>query len=125
GRMLLHSIVWPSGAELAEKNLSIEHEHVLFGKFIRKEIFPGGELCRADEIVHHSTVAGFRVTRIQSLREHYVRTLRIWAGHLEQRKEEALAIAGQTVYDRYMKYMTGCANYFEWGYLDVQQFTLE
>ena len=125
GRMMLHSIVWASDWELKEKNLPIEHEHVLFGKFIRKEIFPGGELCRAEEIVDQSTAAGFQVTKIQSLRTSYVKTLRIWANSLEQRKEEALKIAGQTVYDRYMKYMLGCANYFDWGYLDVKQFTLE
>lgn len=125
GRMLLHSIVWASEWELAERKLPIEHEHVLFGKFIRKEIFPGGELCRAEEIVDHSTAAGFQVTQIQSLREHYTRTLTIWADNLRARKDEALALAGQTVYDRYMKYMLGCANYFAWGYLDVKQFTLQ
>lgn len=125
GRMLLHTIVWPSPEELDERKLPIEHEHVLFGKFIRKEIFPGGELCRATEVVQHSQKAGFQVTRVQSLREHYTRTLRVWAERLEENKEDAVAIAGQTVYDRYMKYMTGCARYFESGYLDVQQFTLD
>lgn len=125
GRMLLHSIVWSSDAELAERNLPIEHEHVLFGKFIRKEIFPGGELCRADEIVQHSTSAGFRVTQIQSLREHYVKTLTIWAANLERQKPQAIALMDETVYERYMKYMLGCAKYFDLGYLDVKQFTLE
>ena len=125
GRMLLHSIVWSNDAELAERNLPIEHEHVLFGKFIRKEIFPGGELCRGEEIVQHATAAGFRVTRIQSLRPHYARTLTLWADTLQERKAEAVALAGETVYERYMKYMRGCAKYFALGYLDVRQFTLE
>lgn len=125
GRMLLHTIVWPAPEELAERNLPIEHEHVLFGKFIRQEIFPGGELCRAKEIVDHSERAGFQITRIQSLREHYTKTLTIWAERLKSQKEAAIEIAGEVVYERYMKYMTGCARYFATGYIDVQQFTLE
>ena len=125
GRMLLHTIVWPSPDELEERNLPVEHEHVLFGKFIRKEIFPGGELCRAEEIIDHSQRVGFQVTRIQSLREHYTKTLTLWADRLEARRKEALEISGEIVYERYMKYMRGCARYFASGYLDVKQFTLD
>jgi cyclopropane-fatty-acyl-phospholipid synthase len=29
------------------------------------------------------------------------------------------------MYDRYMKYLTGCAKLFREGYTDVAQFTLE
>jgi cyclopropane-fatty-acyl-phospholipid synthase len=29
------------------------------------------------------------------------------------------------VYERYMKYLIGCANAFRIGYIDVNQFTLE
>jgi cyclopropane-fatty-acyl-phospholipid synthase len=29
------------------------------------------------------------------------------------------------VYERYMKYVTGCAKMFRIGYVDVNQFTLE
>lgn len=125
GRMLLHTIVWPSMAELAEKDLPVEHEHVLFAKFIRKEIFPGGELCNPEEIARHAELAGFKVTRIQSLRLHYARTLKIWADELESKKQQAIEIADEVVFDRYMKYMRGCSKYFGSGHLDVKQFTLE
>ena len=30
----------------------------------------------------------------------------------------------QEVYDNYMKYLTGCAGYFQSGHLDLIQFTL-
>ncbi len=124
GRMLLHSIVWPSVAELAQKNLPVEHEHILFAKFIRKEIFPGGELCNPEEVVSEAQSAGFEVTRIQSLREHYAKTLAIWAGALEAKRDEAVAMTSEAVYERYMKYMLGCSKYFGSGHLDVKQFTL-
>ncbi|WP_261901199.1 class I SAM-dependent methyltransferase, partial [Mycobacterium marinum] len=51
--------------------------------------------------------------------------LNIWAANLEAKKEEAIAIQSQKVYDRYMKYLTGCAKLFRQGYTDIDQFTLE
>lgn len=69
--------------------------------------------------------AGFEVTRVQSLQLHYARTLDLWAEALESRRDEAIAIQSEEVYDRYMKYLTGCAKMFRIGYIDVDQFTLE
>ena len=40
-------------------------------------------------------------------------------------KDEAIKTASGEVYERYMKYLTGCANSFRTGYIDVNQFTLE
>ena len=40
-------------------------------------------------------------------------------------KDEAIAIQSEQVYERYMKYLTGCAKLFRQGYTDVNQFTLE
>jgi len=61
---------------------------------------------------------------VQSLQHHYARTLDIWATALRANKDEAVAIQSQEVYDRYMIYLTGCAQLFRDGYTDVQQFTL-
>ncbi|WP_193694715.1 class I SAM-dependent methyltransferase, partial [Mycobacterium tuberculosis] len=36
----------------------------------------------------------------------------------------AIAIQSEEVYERYMKYLTGCAKLFRVGYIDVNQFTL-
>ncbi len=63
--------------------------------------------------------------RRQSLQPHYARTLDIWAANLEANKDEAIAIQSEEVYERYMKYLTGCADGFRVGYIDVNQFTLE
>ena len=67
----------------------------------------------------------FRLTREQRLREHYAKTLDIWADALQKRKDDAIAIQSEEVYDRYMKYLTGCADLFRNGQIDVVQFTLE
>ncbi|GAB4963870.1 hypothetical protein MAHJHV54_47890 [Mycobacterium avium subsp. hominissuis] len=62
--------------------------------------------------------------RVQALRPHYARTLDTWAAALRARRDEAIAIQSEEVYDRYMKYLTGCADLFREGYTDVAQFTL-
>jgi cyclopropane-fatty-acyl-phospholipid synthase len=89
------------------------------------EIFPGGWLPTIPSVEEHATAAGFKVTRVQSLQLHYARTLDIWAANLEANREKAIAIRSQEVYDRYMKYLTGCAKLFRKGYTDIAQFSLD
>ncbi len=48
----------------------------------------------------------------------------VWAEGLAANKDEAIAIQSEEVYERYMKYLTGCANLFRKGYTDLNQFTL-
>jgi cyclopropane-fatty-acyl-phospholipid synthase len=125
GTMLLHTIVQTSKRELEERNLPITMRHLRFFKFIMDEIFPGGRLASVAMIEEHATKAGFTVSRIQRLQLHYARTLDRWAAALEGHKDEAIAIQSEEVYDRYMKYLTGCAELFRDGYTNVCQFTLE
>ena len=125
GVMMLHTIVKPSDEEFAEQRAEADHDELLkFIKFIMDEIFPGGDLPKPPEVEEHAVKAGFEVKRAQPLRLHYARTLDIWAEALEARKDEAIAIQSEEVYDRYMKYLTGCADLFREGYTDVCQFTL-
>ena len=95
-----------------------------FSKFITEEIFPGGDLPKPTILEEHASKAGFELKLAQRLRPHYARTLEIWAEALEARKDEAIALQSQEVYDRYMNYLTGCAELFRKGYTDICQFTL-
>jgi cyclopropane-fatty-acyl-phospholipid synthase len=124
GVMMLHTIIKPSDEEFAERGLPITMTKLRFMKFIMDEIFPGGDLPQAKGVVEHAERAGFAVKLVQPLRLHYARTLDTWAGALEARRDEAIAIQSEEVYDRYMKYLTGCADLFREGYTDVAQFTL-
>ncbi|BBX64321.1 cyclopropane-fatty-acyl-phospholipid synthase [Mycobacterium saskatchewanense] len=124
GTMLLHSIIKPSDEEFAARGLPITMTKIRFMKFIMDEIFPGGDLPAAKVVEEHAQRAGFAVKLVQPLRLHYARTLDTWAAALESRRDEAIAIQSQEVYDRYMKYLTGCADLFREGYTDVAQFTL-
>ncbi len=75
-------------------------------------------------VEEHATAAGTR-SPVQSLQPHYAKTLDIWAANLEANRDEAIAIQSQEVYDRCMKYLTGCADLFRNRQVDVDQFTLE
>jgi cyclopropane-fatty-acyl-phospholipid synthase len=103
----------------------LTHEVVHFTQCILAEIFPGGWLPTVPVVEEHSAAAGFTMKRVQSLQPHYARTLDMWAAALEANKDQAVAIQSEKVYDRYMKYLTGCAELFRQGYTDVDQFTLE
>jgi cyclopropane-fatty-acyl-phospholipid synthase len=64
------------------------------------------------------------VERIQALQPHYARTLDHWVEALQARHDEAVQIASEEVYQRYIKYLTGSAAHFRSGHIDVMQFTL-
>ncbi|BBZ37481.1 cyclopropane mycolic acid synthase family methyltransferase [Mycobacterium conspicuum] len=125
GVMLLHTITALTGPQMIERGMPLTFEMARFIKFILTEIFPGGRLPPIEKVEEHSSKAGFRLTRRQSLQPHYARTLDLWAEALEAHRDEAIAIQSEEVYQRYMKYLTGCAKSFRTGYIDVNQFTLE
>jgi cyclopropane-fatty-acyl-phospholipid synthase len=124
GTMMLHTIVVPSEEEFAERGIKRTISMARFAKFIMDEIFPGGRLPSVALVEEHATKQGFEVARVQPLQLHYAKTLDIWAEALQARKDEAIAIQSEEVYERYMKYLTGCANLFREGSCDVVQFTL-
>ena len=123
--MLLHTITALTGPQIVERGMPLTFEMARFAKFIVTEIFPGGRLPSIEKVEEHSSKAGFRLTRRQSLQPHYAKTLDLWAEALEAHKDEAIEVHSEEVYERYMKYLTGCANSFRTGYIDVNQFTLE
>jgi cyclopropane-fatty-acyl-phospholipid synthase len=125
GVMLLHSIVAFNPAEAKELGIPVTFELARFVKFVMTEIFPGGRLPSTPMVEARATEGGFKVTRVQHLQPHYARTLDIWAAALEARKDEAITIQSEEVYERYMKYLTGCAKLFRNKQTDVCQFTLE
>ena len=124
GRMMLHTIVQPEINELRQRGIVVDHEAVMFGKFICKNIFPGGQLCSPQVIMRHATNAGFTLAHSESLRLHYARTLDMWADNLRAHREQAITITNKDTYEMYMHYLTGCAHYFRTGHNDVMQFTL-
>jgi cyclopropane-fatty-acyl-phospholipid synthase len=124
GVMLLHTITMLTPQQMLERGLPMTEELSSFTEFIGTEIFPGGQLPPIEMVEFHASKAGFNLARRQSLRLHYARTLDLWAAALQEHQSEAVRIQSEEVYERYMKYLTGCAQAFRDGYIDVNQFTL-
>ena len=125
GVLLLHTITGLTKQQMIDKGLPLTLRVVRFFHFMRTVIFPGGAPPTVEMVEQHSGKAGFTLTRNQSLQPHYARTLDLWAEALEAHKVQAIAVQSEDVYDRYMHYLTGCANLFREAYIDVNQFTLE
>ncbi|MEZ0050779.1 cyclopropane-fatty-acyl-phospholipid synthase [Mycobacterium sp. MAA66] len=126
GRMLLHTITTISGSDDAQsRGIPLTMDLAKFVLFIMKEIFPGGQLPSAWMPRAYAAEAGFKVTRVDEIGPHYVRTLQDWAAALQARKQEAIAAQSPEVYDRYDKYLNGCVKLFDEGYTSVHQYTLQ
>jgi cyclopropane-fatty-acyl-phospholipid synthase len=48
----------------------------------------------------------------------------MWATNLAGARDEAIATTSNEVYERYMRYLTGCADFFRRGISELGQFTL-
>ena len=124
GRMLLHTIIGHTLPDLRRMGIPVTRENALFHIFIKRQIFPGGQLPQPALVTRLAGQAGFGTERIQALQSHYAQTLDLWAQALEERREEATALTSAEIYERYMHYLTGCATHFRSGHIDVMQFTL-
>lgn len=111
GRLLNHAISRPAGVPAALPRRS----------FVGRYVFPDGELAEVGSVVSAAQAAGFEVRDVESLREHYGRTLRTWVANLEAGFEEACRRAGETRARIWRLYMAGAALAFEAGRLSVHQ----
>ncbi|BBZ45865.1 methoxy mycolic acid synthase MmaA3 [Mycobacterium parmense] len=125
GVMLLHSITGLHSSQVIERGMPLTMEWARFIKFLVTDIFPGGRLPTIETVEEHARKAGFEVTGVQSLQSDFAQTLDLWSEALRARRDEALEMQSEATYDRYMRYLTGCAKAFRTGYVDCNQFTLQ
>jgi cyclopropane-fatty-acyl-phospholipid synthase len=123
GRMTIQSSVGYHPDDLIARGKKLTFELARFVKFLITEIFPGGRIPSTKMMVEYGEKHGFDVPEALSLRNHYIKTLGIWAAALENNKDQAIAAAGEENYDRYMKYLTGCQYYFVDETIDVSLVT--
>jgi cyclopropane-fatty-acyl-phospholipid synthase len=91
------------------------------GAFIRKYVFPDGELMPVAENLAPAERVGFEVRDVESLREHYALTLRHWVRRLEANREEALRQVDERTYRVWRLYMAGCSHAFTTARLSIHQ----
>ena len=81
--------------------------------FMARYVFPDGELMEVGRTVSAMQNAGLEVRDVESLREHYGRTLRAWVANLERRRAEAETLVGEARTRIWLLYMAASAVAFE------------
>jgi cyclopropane-fatty-acyl-phospholipid synthase len=90
-------------------------------EFIRRYIFPDGELLPLAEVIVAVQQAQLEPRDVESLREHYPLTLRAWTANLRAHRDEATALVGAERVRSWELYMLASALGFEDGEITVYQ----
>jgi cyclopropane-fatty-acyl-phospholipid synthase len=90
-------------------------------EFVDRYVFPDGELVPISTTLHIAEKNGFEVRDVESLREHYARTLRHWVRRLEAHADEACKLTDDVTYRIWRLYMAGSAYSFQSGQNNVYQ----
>lgn len=89
--------------------------------FISRYVFPDGELEPVTVMAGAIEEAGFEVRDVESLREHYGRTLRAWVDNLDANWPEAVRLTSPGRARVWRLYMAASALAFESGRIGVNQ----
>jgi cyclopropane-fatty-acyl-phospholipid synthase len=89
--------------------------------FIDQFVFPDGELATLAEVLRAAENVGFEIRGVESLREHYVLTLRRWVKNLQEHTSELLQIVSKRTLRTWLLYMAGSVAAFERGDISVCQ----
>ncbi len=84
-------------------------------------IFPGGELDDIGNTVGKLEEARFEVHDVESWRDHYAQTTRLWCERLSANRAAAVDIAGEEIYRIWVAYLAGCSLAFRRGSANVYQ----
>ncbi len=118
GRLLLQCITYPD-----------EHfDSYLKGTdFIRKHIFPGGELIALGHLIDTlEETKKLRVIKRLSLGLDYAQTLAVWRQNFEAQKPAILALGfDENFYRKWLYYFLYCESGFRSRYIDDYQITVE
>jgi cyclopropane-fatty-acyl-phospholipid synthase len=110
GRLLNHAISSVGGSRMGRRR-----------SFVGRYVFPDGELIDVGASVLAMERAGFEVRDVESLREHYAKTLRAWVANLEANWDAAVAAADVARARIWRLYMAGSAVAFDVGDVNIHQ----
>jgi len=111
GRLLNHCITRPS----------VAHASISRRGFIRRYVFPDGELPGVSEVVRDLELAGLEVRHEENLREHYAKTCHAWCDNLDAHWDEAVREVGQGTARVWALYLAGSRLGFENNDIQLHQ----
>jgi cyclopropane-fatty-acyl-phospholipid synthase len=92
--------------------------------FLNAHVFPDGDLVSIGNVIAIAERRGFEVRDVESLREHYARTLRLWVQRLEARRDQAVQLVGEGKYRTWRLFMAASAQGFAAGRISIFQVLL-
>ncbi|MCC5480004.1 SAM-dependent methyltransferase [Streptomyces barringtoniae] len=120
----LHDLLKPGGRllnhQIARRPQRDETAYSV-DEFIDAYVFPDGELAPIGSTVTQLELAGFEVRDVESLREHYARTLRRWVANLEGEWGRAVRLTSPGRARVWRLYMAASALAFERNRIGVNQ----
>lgn len=120
GRLLNHQIgrtpMPPIGRIIKKEQVAIARNG-----FIHRYVFPDGELHEIGDVVGSMQRLGFEARHMESLREHYAKTLRFWVANLEANWDAAVAEVGEGRARVWRLYMAATSVNFSVGQVQVHQ----
>ncbi|MHA6762430.1 class I SAM-dependent methyltransferase [Streptacidiphilus sp. PAMC 29251] len=112
GRLLNHQIA---------RRPNLPGEPYRTSPFIEAYVFPDGDLSPVGNTVSLLEEAGFEIRDVESLREHYAKTLRCWVDNLEQDWDRVLELTSVGRARVWRLYMAASALAFEENRIGVNQ----
>jgi len=89
--------------------------------WINTYIFPGGYIPSVPELIQHMEYDGFSLYDVESLRNHYTRTLEHWSQNFEQALPLVRENKDETFIRMWRLYLNSCAASFNSGNIDLHQ----
>lgn len=102
GLFLNRGIVRPEGVKDGAETL-----------FLRRKVFPGGQLVHLADVVRAGEREGFEVQAVEDLRLQYALTCRAWVKRLETNREKAIQLVGAESYRTWLLYLAASAVNFQ------------
>ncbi|MGW1914002.1 class I SAM-dependent methyltransferase [Streptomyces sp. NPDC002076] len=120
----LHDLLKPGGRllnhQIARRPQRDESAYAV-DPFIDAYVFPDGELAPVGTTVTQLERAGFEVRDVESIREHYARTLRRWVANLQGEWDRAVRLTSPGRARVWLLYMAASALAFERNRIGVNQ----
>jgi cyclopropane-fatty-acyl-phospholipid synthase len=110
GRLLNHCITLPRTTDRIVRN-----------GFIRRYVFPDGELPAAGRVASEMQDNGFEVRHEENLREHYALTTGAWSANLDAHWDEAVDEVGEGIARVWRLYLAGVRLGFDRDQIELHQ----